>query len=241
MSGHSKWSQIKRQKAVTDKRKGALFTKLANNITVAAKQGGGDPAMNFKLRLAIEKAKNANMPSDNVERAIKKGSGGPEGLTLEEVVYEGFGPGGAAIIIEATTDNKNRITSELRNIFSKHQGNLGNSGSVGYLFNQKGVLRFVKDKVANKDEFELKLIDLGAEDFIEEEEGFTVYTAPTKISEIREAIEKIGIAPETADIELVPSAKISITDPQDTERITKLLDELENVDDINNYYTNADF
>lgn len=241
MSGHSKWSQIKRQKAVTDKKKGTLFTKLGNIITIAAKQGGGDPSMNFKLRLAVEKAKSANMPNENIERAIKKGAGGQDGLTLEEVVYEGFGPGGAAIIIEATTDNKNRITSELRNIFSKHHGNLGNSGSVSYLFGQKGVLRLAKNKVTNKEEFELKLIDLGADDIIEEEEGFTVFSAPNQLAALKEYLEKSVAVPESADIELVPITKVNLTDPHDIEKINELLGELENVDDITNFYTNADF
>ena len=240
MSGHSKWSQIKRQKAVTDKKKGGLFTKLANAITVAARNGGGDPAMNFKLRITVEKARAANMPNDNIDRAITKGIGGGDGATLEEVVYEGFGPSGVAIIAEVTTDNKNRSASEIRNIFSKCGGNLGNTGSVGYLFSKKGVLRILKNKVINKDDFELRIIDAGAEDIIEEDEGFTIYTPTESLAPVKDAVEKMGLVPETADIELIPATKVAIADQQIKDKITNLLDELDANDGVTNYYTNAD-
>jgi YebC/PmpR family DNA-binding regulatory protein len=224
MSGHSKWSQIKRQKAVADKKKGNVFTRLGKAVTIAAKQGGADPNMNFKLRLAIEKAKGANMPNDNIDRAIAKGAGGDGEIALEESVYEGFGPEGVAIIIEATTDSKNRTTSELRNIFSKHQGNMGNSGSVGYLFSKKGVLRVLKNQVPNKDDFELKLIDCGAEDIIEEEEGFVVYTAPNDLIKIKDCLEKMSVSMESSDIELIPLTRVSLSGEQAKEKLSKLCD-----------------
>jgi YebC/PmpR family DNA-binding regulatory protein len=240
MSGHSKWTQIKRQKAVADKKKGNVFTKLGNAITVAARQGGVDPTMNFKLRIAVEKAKAANMPNENITRATKKGAGGAEGVMIEEAVYEGFGPGGAAIIVEAATDNKNRTTSTLRNIFSKHQSHLGHSGSVAYLFQTKGVARILKSQIKNKDELELKLIDAGADDILEEEEGFTVYAAPTNITAVKDALEKMKVAVESSDIELVPLNKISLPDEQTKTKLSRLLEELESADDITNYFTNAD-
>jgi len=241
MSGHSKWAQIKRQKAVADKKKGAIFTKLGNAITIAAKQGGGDPAMNFKLRLAIEKAKAANMPNENIERAILKGAGGDNDAAFEKVVYEGFGPEGSAIIIEALTDNKNRTTSIVRNIFSKYGGNLGSHGSVNYLFNKKGVVRVLKSEVPSLEKLELSMIDAGAEDIIEEKNELTILTNPEKLSAIKNSLEKSGIKTESADIEMVPSSKISLPDQVANDKLLKLLKELENCEDINNYFTNVEF
>lgn len=240
MSGHSKWAQIKRQKAVTDKKRGNLFTKLGNAITIAAKQGDPNPEINFKLRMAIEKAKAANTPNENIERAIKRGNGELEGVVIEEVVYEGFGPAGTALIIEATTDNKNRTTASLRNILTKYQGNLGSSGSVRWMFDKKGAIRIIKDKIINKDELTLKLIDAGVEDIVEEEEGLTVYTTAEELLRIKELIEKEGIVPESAEIELVPQNKTKIEDESVKVKINKLFEELEAHDDINNYFTNAD-
>jgi YebC/PmpR family DNA-binding regulatory protein len=240
MSGHSKWAQIKRQKAVTDKKKGAIFTKLGYAITIAAKQGGGDPAMNFKLRLAIDKAKAANMPNDNIERAILKGTGGGDGATFEEVVYEGFGPEGSAVIIEALTDSKNRTTSVVRNIFSKYGGNLGSHGSVNYLFNKKGVIRVLRSEVPSLEKFELAMIDAGADDIIEEEEGLTILTSPEKLSAVKGSLEKSGVKTESADIEMVSGSKISLPDQAANDKLLKLLEELENCEDINNYFTNVE-
>ena len=240
MSGHSKWAQIKRQKAVADKKRGNLFTKLGNAITVAAKQGGKDPDSNFKLRIAIEKAKSANIPNENIERAIKRGGGELEGVTIEEVIYEGFGPAGIALIIEATTDNKNRTTSSLRSILTKHQGNLGSSGSVMWMFDKKGVIRILKNNITNKDELELKLIDAGAEDIIEEEEGFTIYTKPEELPQMKKTIETEKIPLASAEIELVPKNKIKIENESTKKKINQLFEELETNDDINNYFTNAD-
>ncbi|MBU0964461.1 YebC/PmpR family DNA-binding transcriptional regulator, partial [Patescibacteria group bacterium] len=235
---HSKWSQIKRQKAVTDKKKGNLFTKLAKTITIATKQGGPDPDSNFKLRLAIDKARSSNMPNDNIERAIKRGSGETGENTIEEVIYEAFGPGGSAIIIEATTDNKNRTTAEIRNILSKHQGNLGNSGSVIWMFDAKGVLRILKNNLKNKEEFELNIIDAGAEDILEEEEGYSILTQPNDLPIIKKAVKQLNISIESSEIEMVPKNKIAAQE-KEINQLNKLFEELEANDDINNYFTNA--
>lgn len=240
MSGHSKWSQIKRQKAVADQKRGNLFTKIANTITIAVKQGGKDQNSNFKLRLAVEKAKSANMPNNNIERAIKRGSGELEGITLEEIIYEAFGPNGIAIIVEATSDNKNRTTSSIRNILTKYQGNLGNSGSVTWMFDKKGVIRILKNNIKNKEDFELRIIDAGADDIIEEEEGFTILTKVEKLAYLKELIEKENIILESAEIELIPQNKIIIESESIKNKINKLLEELEENDDVNNYFTNAD-
>jgi len=240
MSGHSKWSQIKRQKAVADQKRGNLFTKLANTITIAVKQGGKDQNSNFKLRLTVEKAKSANMPNNNIERAIKRGSGELEGITLDEIIYEAFGPNGIAIIIEATTDNKNRTTSSIRNILTKYQGNLGNSGSVMWMFDKKGVIRILKNNIKNKEDFELKIIDAGADDIIEEEEGFTILTKVEMLALIKELIEKENIILESAEIELIPQNKTIVESESIKNKINKLLEALEENDDVNNCFTNAD-
>jgi len=241
MSGHSKWSTIKRAKAVTDQRRGNLFTKLSKNISLAAKQGGGDQEMNFKLRLAVDKAKSSNMPNDNIERAIKRGTGELKDMILEEVIYEGYGPDGIAIIIEIATDNKNRSASAIRSIFTKNNGNLGNSGSVLWMFAQKGIIRILKENIRDKDEFELKVIDNGAEDIIEEEEGFAILSEISSFQKLKEYIEKENIHSESADIEMIPNDKIKISDEKTITKLQKLFDELEENEDVNNFYTNADF
>jgi len=240
MSGHSKWAQIKRQKAVTDNKRGSLFTKLGNAITITVKQSGKDPEINFRLRMAIEKAKAANMPNDNIDRAIKRGGGEIDGINIEEVIYEGFGPAGTALVIETTTDNKNRTTSSIRNILSKYQGNLGNSGSVMWMFEKKGVIRVLKEKISNKDELTLKLIDAGAEDIDEEDEGLTIYCPANNLLKIKGILETEKIIPESADIELVPHNKIKIEGESTKNKLNKLFEELEEDDDINNYFSNAD-
>lgn len=240
MSGHSKWSTIKRAKAVTDQRRGNLFTKLSNNITIAAKQGGGDPDMNFKLRLAMDKAKAANMPNDNIERAVKRGTGELKDMVLEEIVYEGFGPSGLALIIITTTDNKNRTASSVRATLTKYDGNLGNSGSVMWMFDQKGVIRILKEHIKNKDEFELNIIDHGAEDIEEEEEGFTVTCQVAEFKKLKDYIESQAIPMESAEIELVPKDKVVVTDEKIKNKMEKIFEELEENDDVSNYYTNAD-
>jgi len=240
MSGHSKWSQIKRQKAVSDQKKGNIFTKLGNAISIAARHGGKDPSMNFHLRVAIDTAKAANMPNDNIDRAVARGVGEVEGMTLEEVTYEGFGPHGVAIMIDVTTDNKNRTAPEIRSILAKYNGSLGNAGSVAWMFNKKGVIRVLKNTIKDKDDFTLKIIDAGAEDISEEEEGITILTQPQDLQKANTAIQQLGLTPVSTAIEMVPTNKVKLPNDSAKESLTKLLEELDTNDDVNNYFTNAD-
>ncbi|MFH0805168.1 MAG: YebC/PmpR family DNA-binding transcriptional regulator [Patescibacteria group bacterium] len=240
MSGHSKWSQIKRQKGVTDKKRGNLFTKLANGIIVAARQGGGDPAMNFKLRLAIEKAKESNVPNDNIERAIKRGTGEEGGATVDEVTYEGFGPGGTAILIEAATDNRNRSASAIRSTLSKFGGNLGSANSVTRLFTPRGVIRVHRESVPDWELFELCAIDAGAEDIEEAAEGFTVYTTPANLHPVTEVLAAKGFAAASSGMEQVPQNRVAVPDEHSRAKLEKLIEELDSNDDVTALYTNAD-
>ncbi len=240
MSGHSKWTQIKRQKAVTDQRRGNMFTKLANTISVVTRQGGKDPSMNFRLRMAIDKAKASNMPNENIERAIARGAGEIEGVTIEEVVYEAFGPYGVALIIDVTTDNKNRTASEIRSILAKYNGTLGNTGSVGYMFSRKGVIRVSKNGITDKDEFTLKIIDAGADDIVEEEEGFTIYAQPSELQKIAQSVEQLGLKTASTGLEMVPTTRVSLPNEASKETLFKLLEELEANDDVSDYFTNAE-
>jgi YebC/PmpR family DNA-binding regulatory protein len=238
MSGHSKWAQIKRQKGVQDAKRGTLFTRLANAISLAAKSGGKNPETNFKLRLAIEKAREANMPQDNVERAIKRGSGELEGQKIEDISYEGYGPAGVAIIIKTVTDNKNRTTSEIRNILSKFGGGLGEGNSVSWLFEQKGVIKILLEKKQNKQDLELKIIDAGAFDVIEEGDELTVLTAPENLENVKQNIEKANIKVDYAEIELIAKNKVEINELVTKAKLDKLLEELDNLDDVDNFFTN---
>lgn len=240
MSGHSKWTQIKRQKAISDKKRGNVFTKLANTISLATKQGGRDPETNFKLRLAIEKARAANMPNENVERAIKRGSGELGGAMVEEAIYEGYGPGGIAIIIEAATDNKNRTTAAIRTLLTKHGGRLGGAGSVGWLFQRKGVIHVAANLVADKEALELSLIEAGADDIENETDGLTVISSPEALSAITEVLTQLKISAASAEVELIPQTKVSVTDSATTRQLGELFEELESLDEVSNYFTNAD-
>lgn len=238
MSGHSKWSQIKRQKGVADIKKGNLFTKLANTIVIAAKDGG-DPETNFKLRLTIEKARQANMPKENIERAIKRGSGELPGARLEEITYEAFGPEGIALLIEVVTDNKNRTTAAIRNILTKHGGRLAESNSVNWLFERKGIIYLKTSKIQDKREkLELELIDQGAEDFKEEEENLIIYTSPNKLAKVKKIIEDYQIPIEHASLEFIPKNMVKQIEVKKTDKIKKLWDDLEESDEISNFYTN---
>jgi len=235
MSGHSKWSKIHRQKGAADNKRGALFTKLGNAITIAAKTGGGDPDSNFKLRLAIDQAKTGSMPKDNIERAIKRGTGELAGGIIEAITYEGFGPEGTAFMIEALTDNRNRTSSAMKHILTKYGGSLGGPNSVAWIFSQKGIIR-IKDI---NDELELKLIDAGAADIVKEEDGVTVYTAPNDLKKIKEFLEQKNIGVEYAEVEQIAKEKKVV--PEDKkDKIQKLFDELDNNEDVNNYYSNAE-
>lgn len=240
MAGHSKWKQIKRAKGVTDVKRGALFTKLGKEIMQTAKDSGGDPGANFKLRLAIEKARNANMPMENIDRAIKKatGAGGPA-IDYTEVMYEGYAHGGAAILCQALTDNKTRTVGEVRNVFSKAGCKMADSGSVSFLFDSKGVISIeaAKDKA---DELALVAIDLGADDVKVEDELVEVYCQPNDLEKVKKALEQNGFTVQNAEIEMVPKAQVALNADQ-AERTIKLMDKLEELDDVTKVYTNADF
>ncbi len=245
MSGHSKWATIKRQKSVVDQKRSNLFTKLARNITVAARDGGGDPETNFKLRVAIDQAKSANMPKDNIERAIKRGIGELKGEVIEEIIYEGFGPANSVFVIEALTDNKNRAVAEIRHIFSKFGGSLGGQNSVMWQFERKGVLRIsdydnlVKKKGIDKEEMELKLIELGADDIKEEGDDLIIYTKVEDFQKIKEALDKEGIKTDYAGLEYIAKETQKITDPQEKKQLEKIFLALQECDDVNEFYTNV--
>ena len=240
MSGHSKWSSIKHQKGVTDARRGQLFTKLTREITIAARQGGPDPEMNVRLRLAIQKAKANNMPQDNTERAIKRGGGGEGGQdALEEVVFEGYGPGGTAILLEAMTDNRNRTVSEIRNTFTRGGGNLGESGCVAWNFESKGVITLeVPDD--REEELTLMTIDAGAEDIEFYGSMLEVRTLPESFEAVRRVLEEAGAAVENAELSLKPKSTL-LLDAKQALQTLRLLDKLEELDDVQRVYTNADF
>lgn len=240
MSGHSKWSQIKRQKGVADIKKGQVFTKLANAITIAIRQGGGivEPESNFRLRLAMEKARQANMPKENIERAIERGAG-KAGGGMEEVVYEGYGPGGVAIIVEAATDNKLRTTAEVRNIFEKGGGNLGSKGAVSYLFESVGMITIAKDSKTT-DEIMLLAIDAGAQD-VEEAGGVVeVYTKPEELNSVKEKLTAAGLKVESIELTQKPRTIVAVSDPQTAQKVLSFMEKLENLDDVQKVYANFD-
>ena len=238
MSGHSKWATIKRKKGAEDAKRGQTFTKYIREITVAAKQGGGDPNANPRLRTVIEKAKMVNMPQENIVRAIKRGTGELEGVTYEEHVYEGYGPAGVALMFSVLTDNKNRTVSELRNLLSKNNGNLGESGSVSWVFSKKGDLRFEKKGVTEDQLMEVAL-DAGAEDIKEDEDGFDVLTAPDQFEAVKKALDAKSLKPIEAEVTMVPQTTVKLTG-HDAEKMLKLMDALESHDDVQNIYANFD-
>lgn len=237
MSGHSKWSTIKRQKALTDAKKGAVFTKLANAIAVAAK-GGADPSMNFALRLELDKARAANMPQANIQRAIDRGTGKLGGAAIEEVTYEGYGPGGIAVIVECATDNKNRTYPEVRLAFSKNGGNIAEPGSVAFQFARKGVIR--AGFTGDADEAMLAAIDAGAEDAEVDAEELVIYTDPKQLAAVRDALGSSGLTVKEAELTFVPNNTTEITDPEVARKAMNLMDALDNLDDVTNTYTNFD-
>lgn len=241
MSGHSKWAQIKRKKAVADNKKGAAFTKLAKNIAIAAKHGK-DPDMNPSLRTAIEAAHAANMPKENIEKAILKGAGEVPGAVYEEVMYEGYGPGGIAVIVACVTDNTNRTVNELRNIFAKHGGTLGSHGSVLYMFEQKGIAHFTNDDLANqnRDDIELLAIDAGAEDIVTEEEGIIIQTNRDNLESIVATLQQHNLRPSSFEIEWI-TTNITTPTPEVAEKLRAFVEALEEHDDVNNVVTNARF
>ena len=239
MSGHSKWSSIKHQKGVADARRGKLFTKLTREIILAVRKGGSSPETNYHLRLAIQKAKDNNMPSDNVERAIKRGEGTLEGTTLSEIVLEGYGPGGAAILVEALSDNRNRTVQDVRSTFSRSGGNLGESGSVTWLFDQKGLI-MVEIKDMDAEELSLQAIDAGAEDVIPQSDYVEIYTKPEEMEAVRKALEQNNITVSTAELAKIPKTTVQL-DEHAAIQILKLLDKLEELDDTQSVCSNVDF
>jgi len=237
MSGHSKWAKIKRQKGSADARRGQMFTKLGNSIAIAAKNGG-DPSMNPSLALAIEKAKAANMPNANIERSIKRGTGELGGEQISELQFEGYGPAGIGIIVETATDNRNRTTSDVRTAFSKNGGNLAETGAVVFQFSRKGVIRIASGEDA--DVTMLSALDCGAEDVIEADDELIVYTEMKELHNVRTKLSETGIKVLEADLQFVPNKIIEITDPEIAKKVIKLMDAVEDIDDVTNTYSNFD-
>jgi len=238
MSGHSKWSTIKRKKEKEDQKRGKIFTKLIKEITVAARLGGGDPETNPRLRQAIDDATNENMPKDNIEKAIQRGTGELPGVTYEDMTYEGYGPNGTALFIECTTDNKNRTVSELRHILDKHDGSLGESGSVAWVFERKGAV-FVSKEDVTEDDLMLAGIDHGAEDISEEEEFFEVTCPMADFHNLKTGLEEEGFDIEDSELQQVPKNTVPVTG-SDAKKLMRLLEALEDHDDVQNVWSNAD-
>lgn len=244
MSGHSKWAQIKRSKGVNDARRGQLFTRLGREIAVAVREGGsGDPDANFRLRLAIQRARDANMPLENIERTIKRVLGGSEGASLEENTYEGYGPGGTAILVETLTENRNRTVAEVRNAFNRNAGNMGENGCVDWLFEARGVIE-VELQGHDADELSLEAIDMGADDVEPAEPGdetLTIYTDPSALEDVRKALEAKKYHVLKSENTLLAKTRVEITDEKVAHQVMRLVERLEDLDDVQNVYTNADF
>lgn len=239
MSGHSKWANIKHKKGAEDAKRGKIFTKVVKEIIVAARLGGGDPSANPRLRAVLLKAKANNLPKDNVERAIKKGTGDLEGSNYEEILYEGYGPGGVAVLVESLTDNKNRTVADVRHLFNKYNGNLGANGCVGWMFDKKGWIAVAKDAV-DEDTLMMTALDAGAEDVKTDDEAeFEIITAPDDFEKVREAIEKASIPIVDAEVTMLPQSYTRITG-KEAEQMVKLMDALDDNDDVQKVYTNAD-
>jgi len=240
MSGHSKWSQIKHKKAATDSKKGKVFSKLSKELSVAARLGGGNADMNARLRLVIEKAREVNMPADNIKRAIQKGTGELPGTHYEEIMYEGYGPAGVALMIDTTTDNKIRTVSEIRHILSKQNGNMGETGSVGWMFDKKGYI-LVEKAAIDEDTMMANALDAGAEDFKNDpaEENYEIITAPEDLNTVKEYLASKNIALKLSEITYLPKTLVKL-DARDAEKMLKLMDALEEHDDVQNVYANFD-
>jgi YebC/PmpR family DNA-binding regulatory protein len=239
MSGHSKWSKIKHQKGVDDVKRGNLFTKLTREIIIAAKEGGGDAGGNFRLRLAVQKARDSNMPLENIDRAIKKGTGDLAGGSLVEMTLEGYGPSGMAVLVNALSDNRNRTVQEVRSTFTRHGGALGESGSVSWIFESRGVITITKSKEMDVDDVTLTAIDLGAEDVQDQGDILEIYTKREALFKIRTGLETKKIAVESGEMQMVPKTLVKLDEKGATQAL-KLLDKLEEIDDVQNVYSNAD-
>jgi YebC/PmpR family DNA-binding regulatory protein len=240
VSGHSKWSSIKHKKGAADAKRGKLFSKLSRAIIVAAKEGGGDPSGNLSLQNAIEKAKSYSMPKDNIDRAIAKGSGADaDASAFETVVYEGYGPSGVAVIVEALTDNRNRTASDVRHTFAKNDGNLGGAGAVSWLFERRGVV-LVPAAGTDEDELTLAAAEGGAEDVALDGSSYQVLTAPENLAAVREAIEKAGFTIDSAELTMLPKTTVEVADEGDAKKVLRLMDQLEDNDDVQDVYANFD-
>jgi YebC/PmpR family DNA-binding regulatory protein len=239
VSGHSKWSTIKRKKGALDAKRGKIFTRLIKEITVVARMGGGDPEGNPRLRSAIATAKSENMPKDNIERAIKKGTGELEGAVYEEISYEGYGPAGVAVLVDCMTDNKNRTVADIRHAFSKSGGNLGESGCVSWMFDKKGSI-LVDKEVMGEEELMDKALEAGAEDVVEEDNVYQVVTTPDDFEGVREALEADGVKFIEASVSMIPQNVVDITEEKSARQILRLLESLEEHDDVQNVFSNFD-
>jgi len=240
MAGHSKWSNIKRRKGAQDAKRGKLFMKLAREIFMAARQGGGDPEMNPNLRLAVDKAKSNNMPNENIDRAIKKATGDLEGVNYEEYTYEGYGPGGVAVMVKVLTDNKNRTAADVRHAFNKNDGNLGENGCVSFMFDRKGYLVVDRGETeVDEEEMMLEAIEAGAEEMETTEEQFEIYAEPETFSEVKASLEKSGYSFVTSEVTMIPETYTPL-DEEGVEKMLKLIDMLEDNDDVQEVYHNLD-
>jgi YebC/PmpR family DNA-binding regulatory protein len=238
MAGHSKWANIKHKKAANDRKRGKIWTKLIREVTVAAREGGGDPGTNPRLRLAMDKAFAGNMPKDTIERAVKRGAGGEDTSAYDEIRYEGYGPGGTAVMVDCMTDNRNRTASEVRHAFSKHGGNLGTDGSVAYLFSKQGLISFAPG--ADEDAVMAAALDAGAEDIVTDEDGsIDVVTTPEQFETVKEAMAGAGLVPDNAEVTFSASTSAELGQDE-AEKLLRLVDALEDLDDVQDVYTNAD-
>ena len=240
MSGHSKWHNIQAKKGKADAARGAVFTKIGREIAIAVRDGGANPESNGKLRDVIAKAKANNMPNDNIQRSIKKASGELSNVTYEQITYEGYAPGGVAVIVDTITDNRNRTVSDVRHCFAKNGGNLGNSGSVAFMFDEKGVLVVERKPGMDEDEMMMMALDAGAEDMKADEDAFEIYTSPADFSAVREALEQQGLTFLSAEVDKIPQNTVAIDDPEVLKSIQKLLEMLDDNDDVQNVFHNAE-
>lgn len=238
MAGHSKWSNIKHRKGKTDAKRGKIFTKLGREIAIAVKSGGADPELNSKLKDVIAKAKSENMPNDNIMRSIKRASGDADSENYEEIVYEGYGPGGVAVIVETATDNRNRTAADVRHYFDKYGGNLGTTGCVSFMFDKKGLIIIDKSVDKTEDELMMLALEAGAEDFSSEEEYYEIITEPSDFSNVREALEKSQLEFLSADLEMIPQNTTKLSDENQIEQMEKLIDMIEDLDDVQKVYHN---
>ena len=240
MSGHSKWHNIQAKKGKADAQRGAIFTKIGREIAIAVREGGANPESNGKLRDVIAKAKANNMPNDNIQRSIKKASGELSNVVYEEITYEGYAPGGVAIIVDTISDNRNRTASDIRHCFAKYGGNMGTTGSVGFMFDTRGVLVVERTPGMDEDELMMMALDAGAEDVRPDEDVVEILTDPNEFSKVREALEQQGLTFLSAEVQKIPQNTVEVTDPDTIQKIQKMLDLLEESDDVQNVYHNAD-